>query len=1826
MFEVGKSLGGTPAAIDHITAHLCSKVRVFLTELAEGVSNYRSMHNLTEQVEHQYHGRFLIELIQNAHDALGGIPRGGRIHIRFEQGDSEHGTLLVANDGEPFSRSNFEKISALGQSDKDPQKSIGNKGIGFRSVLELTDCPEVYSRQNVDSPLFDGYCFAFRPSTVSSLAEPMTELAFGEGIPVWNMSGAPLVQNWSPEMLALYRSRVATMGREWLTQEVRYLSPYLLPIGIWDRESAALQKLEQAGFATVVRLPLKSAQVAQKVRQKMASLDPSTCLFLWNLRELTIHHGAAGERTFHRNVTEDASGGKHVTLTGPREAGRNYFLWRTSVRIADAPEKVRAAVAALPGRWPEMQDAEVSIAIRSGGEQDAGRFSIYLPTHELTGSAVHVNAPFYGDMSRTSIEFESAYNRHLVDVALDLALSAAVVQTSEHTSDAGRAVLDLLSPLASDALGEAWSEHMMLAISRARLDVSSVPLVLTESGWATVHEAYQLPELSNCRFFTEDLVRRFVEVALLHRDLSQRRAKQFELFKEQFCGTGSARMPTRVLATLAASVAEVIRREGGDWNAFWRDIVALLPNGQRELSRTKVLLGTDNELHQVDSGTKVFFLPRQGTPDAGDVDTDGSTSAVPATLRSSVAFLSDHIELYDSKGNSQNVVREYLGNQALVTPFRVETIFTDILRRLTPQLPVPHESDDAQRCRDIFSWGMRLMRNVVARGRGAPETFKLLRDLPAPCRGGWFKLKDSVFGSGWYYSAGEVLERYLSVLSSSTGQAAYAKLLLPVNDSVYSDLGAAADMDLLLRGGASDFLTLVEVASSDWESTFYSSNELSLPSGPPPGFSSGLWSETVMAHRHVPLPYLSALRYRVESMWTFAGLDEYESLSDGQREDLSTLLLWALPRWAVVSWEVGTASKIGGYYGKAKFKSPLSLFLRSRPWIAVQDDSRTWNCPGDRWFVPADTLASRARHYAHLRALPAAAAAKIATREGLVDELCSLGMNVFNGRDDTPNTVLLEALTASIGTEVVADANVLLGQLREAWEQFRPDSSSVSLELLPVRSRDRGLQRVQPTALAPVVLPDQAALSGTLEDLGLPVLTMLPRVAQRLREWFQANYATNVQFASAITVRPTVDGLPWNGDGKTLLSDSVLFWIATPLLVLVSQGLSVHATAFRKRCEMLASANVAWVDGLALSVVRPDGQALSKRVPSLWDAQSQTLLLDASCRNHLADLSPALAQALEREDLQLPIRFVLSAVGKLPDSPPGILELLKPLGSVGEEEIHHILEHLRGDVGHVVRYARVLARASGSQDVTDIESAASVEQLLAALNKCGFDTSKCSELILLARETNDMFEFAETLAGRWATFPTLSIWNDTLRSLQLSEIENKAWRAQFDAIIEEFIWVAKRVARHAIAGGKADAGYAELCSTYATLSNGYALAQAGWRVKFNDVATALGTLFSRWLGEAELQGTLALSQDADELVWTLEAAGVDLKVDPDELGRSNVARVQFATKQLDHIRLAWLLKSSSGSLKWESCVDHLLHGLKKELGSGAFVALWNPEQIFTMLKSPFATAFPGDGDFSVVLNSAVSLEDLRSKLEVSEQELEESEAGLRSAQEAAAQRQHVVQVCGKEFDASESNLKNLWVLLTTEVPDSALSSAPPLNLDETAPLNKPPAKLPVVRDKVPTSTKRRRQPTSVDQAVGLAGEMHVFRMLRLRYGEDAVSASAWISENSQYVYESNPADDGFGCDFKFCVKGRQYRVEVKATQGDADVFSLGSSEIALAMEIAGKKKRRKETFLIVHVKNALSTSPNFVVLPNPYDPDSEGLFRIEEAEARVRYRSGSVAT
>ncbi len=79
-------------------------------------------------------GHFLIELLQNAEDAGAGTWR-----IVFEPG-----RLVVWHDGTPFDARDVVGVCSIGQTTKKKQQ-IGFFGVGFKSVYEVTDRPQIYS-------------------------------------------------------------------------------------------------------------------------------------------------------------------------------------------------------------------------------------------------------------------------------------------------------------------------------------------------------------------------------------------------------------------------------------------------------------------------------------------------------------------------------------------------------------------------------------------------------------------------------------------------------------------------------------------------------------------------------------------------------------------------------------------------------------------------------------------------------------------------------------------------------------------------------------------------------------------------------------------------------------------------------------------------------------------------------------------------------------------------------------------------------------------------------------------------------------------------------------------------------------------------------------------------------------------------------------------------------------------------------------------------------------------------------------------------------------------------------------------------------------------------------------------------------------------------------------------------------------------------------------------------------------------------------------------------------------------------------------------------
>lgn len=86
-----------------------------------------------------YKSRFFLELLQNARDAIvmGGVKKG-KIKAWLE-GD----TLFFANNGMDFTKAGVRSICFPAISTKTDRGMIGHKGIGFNSILEITDEPAI---------------------------------------------------------------------------------------------------------------------------------------------------------------------------------------------------------------------------------------------------------------------------------------------------------------------------------------------------------------------------------------------------------------------------------------------------------------------------------------------------------------------------------------------------------------------------------------------------------------------------------------------------------------------------------------------------------------------------------------------------------------------------------------------------------------------------------------------------------------------------------------------------------------------------------------------------------------------------------------------------------------------------------------------------------------------------------------------------------------------------------------------------------------------------------------------------------------------------------------------------------------------------------------------------------------------------------------------------------------------------------------------------------------------------------------------------------------------------------------------------------------------------------------------------------------------------------------------------------------------------------------------------------------------------------------------------------------------------------------------------
>jgi len=112
---------------NYIEDLLEKKKKIYRIDYAQMVSEYKSEEKTTKD----YTGRQLLELIQNADDA-----KSDKILIKI---DPEKRILSISNKGEPFIKEGYRSLMISDLSSRIKKTYIGNKGLGFRSIINWSD-------------------------------------------------------------------------------------------------------------------------------------------------------------------------------------------------------------------------------------------------------------------------------------------------------------------------------------------------------------------------------------------------------------------------------------------------------------------------------------------------------------------------------------------------------------------------------------------------------------------------------------------------------------------------------------------------------------------------------------------------------------------------------------------------------------------------------------------------------------------------------------------------------------------------------------------------------------------------------------------------------------------------------------------------------------------------------------------------------------------------------------------------------------------------------------------------------------------------------------------------------------------------------------------------------------------------------------------------------------------------------------------------------------------------------------------------------------------------------------------------------------------------------------------------------------------------------------------------------------------------------------------------------------------------------------------------------------------------------------------------------
>jgi hypothetical protein len=345
----------------------------------------------------EYHGRFLIELLQNAADAWRDAHANGSTCELVVVIDASP-SLIVANRGVPFpAQIVLESLGQIGLSSKEAGEAIGHKGIGFKSTLEVSATPEIYSTFTDGEPTL----------AVRFDAARARGLILGQ-TPDWD--------TWVAEQAEFQQDPLQAVP--------------VLRYPTWvDSAPATVTELGSHGYDTVVRLPHSPAfgdtqAWLAKVRDALRDVSDQILVLLGIFDRVRIEDRVAGTSEDIVVTTEpgDHSNGTTADTVAITRNGVCSSRWvRYQRQYADVAELASEVTTAIrldaddPGRPVHAH----------GDAESSSPFHLFFPTRIGSGLPFLLHGYFEVDAARTGFFTGSAdQNQTILDALADLVVDA----------------------------------------------------------------------------------------------------------------------------------------------------------------------------------------------------------------------------------------------------------------------------------------------------------------------------------------------------------------------------------------------------------------------------------------------------------------------------------------------------------------------------------------------------------------------------------------------------------------------------------------------------------------------------------------------------------------------------------------------------------------------------------------------------------------------------------------------------------------------------------------------------------------------------------------------------------------------------------------------------------------------------------------------------------------------------------------------------------------------------------------------------------------------------------------------------------------------------------------------------------------------------------------------------------------------------------------------------------------------------------------------------------------------------------------------------------